>query len=51
MFFVKDNCGDESEMLFEEILKHGYETASNVIIKIYKRQLCNRREYYCLTIT
>lgn len=44
IFFVKDNCGDESEMMFEEILKHGYETASHVIIKIYKRQLCNRPE-------
>ncbi|XP_033216111.1 DNA-directed RNA polymerase III subunit RPC3 isoform X2 [Belonocnema kinseyi] len=37
MFFVKTNCGDEAEMMFEEILKHGYETASQVIITTYKK--------------
>ena len=37
MLFVKSNCGDEAEMMLEEILKHGYETASQVIITTYKK--------------
>nr|XP_034195818.1 DNA-directed RNA polymerase III subunit RPC3 isoform X2 [Osmia lignaria] len=37
MFFVKTICGDESEMMLEEVLKHGYITASDLIVKTYKR--------------
>ncbi|EZA46881.1 hypothetical protein DMN91_004693 [Ooceraea biroi] len=37
MFFTKTYCGDEGEIMLEEILKHGYLTASEVIIKTYKR--------------
>ncbi|KOC66231.1 DNA-directed RNA polymerase III subunit RPC3 [Habropoda laboriosa] len=37
MFFVKTVCGDESEMMLEEVLKHGYMTASELIVKTYKR--------------
>ncbi|CAL7945226.1 unnamed protein product [Xylocopa violacea] len=37
MFFVKTVCGDEAEMMLEEVLKNGYITASEVIIKTYKR--------------
>lgn len=37
MFFVKTVCGDEAEMMLEEVLKNGYITASEVIMKVYKR--------------
>lgn len=37
MFFAKTYCGDEGEIILEEILKHGCITASDVIIKTYKR--------------
>ncbi|OAD61408.1 DNA-directed RNA polymerase III subunit RPC3 [Eufriesea mexicana] len=37
MFFVKTVCGDECEMMLEEVLKHGCMTASEVIVKVYKR--------------
>ncbi|XP_076227355.1 RNA polymerase III subunit C isoform X2 [Nomia melanderi] len=37
MFFVKTVCGDEAEMMLEEVLKNGYITASEVIVKTYKR--------------
>ncbi|XP_020279904.1 DNA-directed RNA polymerase III subunit RPC3 [Pseudomyrmex gracilis] len=37
IFFVKTCCGDEAEVMIEEVLKHGYITASDVIIKTYKR--------------
>ncbi|XP_066603137.1 DNA-directed RNA polymerase III subunit RPC3 isoform X2 [Prorops nasuta] len=37
MFFVKTICGDESEMMLEEVLKNGYITASEIIIKVYKK--------------
>ncbi|XP_003703384.3 RNA polymerase III subunit C [Megachile rotundata] len=37
MFFVKTVCGDESEMMLEEVLKCGYITASDLIIKTYKK--------------
>lgn len=37
MFFVKTVCGDEAEMMLEEVLKHGYITASEVIVRTYKR--------------
>ncbi|KAJ8676608.1 hypothetical protein QAD02_012395 [Eretmocerus hayati] len=37
MFFVKTFCGDEPEMILEEFLKSGYETASQVIVKTYQR--------------
>ncbi|XP_043256032.1 DNA-directed RNA polymerase III subunit RPC3 [Colletes gigas] len=37
MFFVKTICGDEAEMMLEEVLKHGYITASELIMKTYKR--------------
>ncbi|XP_076665582.1 RNA polymerase III subunit C [Andrena cerasifolii] len=37
MFFVKTVCGDEAEMMLEEVLKNGYITASEVIVKVYKR--------------
>ncbi|XP_011873088.1 PREDICTED: DNA-directed RNA polymerase III subunit RPC3 isoform X2 [Vollenhovia emeryi] len=35
--FVKTMCGDEGEIMLEEVLKHGYITASELIIKTYKR--------------
>ncbi|XP_058789245.1 DNA-directed RNA polymerase III subunit RPC3 [Phymastichus coffea] len=37
MWFVKTNCGDEAEMMLEEVLKNGYETASKIIVKTYQR--------------
>ncbi|CAD1477753.1 unnamed protein product [Heterotrigona itama] len=37
MFFVKTMCGDESEMILEEVFMHGYITASEVITKTYKK--------------
>lgn len=37
MFFVKTMCGDESEMILEEVLMSGYITASEVITKTYKK--------------
>jgi len=37
MFFAKTYCGDEGEIMLEEVLKHGYIAASKVIIRIYKR--------------
>lgn len=37
MFFVKTVCGDECEMMLEAVLKHGSLTASEVIVKAYKR--------------
>ncbi|XP_076639029.1 RNA polymerase III subunit C isoform X2 [Colletes latitarsis] len=37
MFFVKTVCGDEAEMMLEEVLKNGYITASELIMKTYKR--------------
>ncbi|XP_018307693.1 DNA-directed RNA polymerase III subunit RPC3 [Mycetomoellerius zeteki] len=37
ILFAKTYCGDEGEIMFEEILKSGYITASEVIIKTYKR--------------
>lgn len=37
MLFVKTCCGDEGEMILEEILRHGYDTASKVIIRTYHR--------------
>lgn len=37
MFLVKAYCGNESEIMLEEVLKHGYIAASDLIIKTYKR--------------
>ncbi|XP_011160696.2 DNA-directed RNA polymerase III subunit RPC3 isoform X2 [Solenopsis invicta] len=37
ILFAKTHCGDEGEIMLEEVLKHGYITASEVIIKTYKR--------------
>ncbi|XP_012531114.1 DNA-directed RNA polymerase III subunit RPC3 [Monomorium pharaonis] len=37
ILFAKTHCGDEGEIMMEEVLKHGYITASEVIIKTYKR--------------
>ncbi|KZC06816.1 PREDICTED: DNA-directed RNA polymerase III subunit RPC3 [Dufourea novaeangliae] len=37
MFFAKTMCGDDAEMILEEVLKHGYITASEVIALTYKR--------------
>ncbi|CAK9804650.1 DNA-directed RNA polymerase III subunit RPC3 [Anthophora plagiata] len=37
IFFVKTVCGDESEMMLEEVLKHGYLTASDLIMRTYKK--------------
>ncbi|XP_057342093.1 DNA-directed RNA polymerase III subunit RPC3 [Microplitis mediator] len=37
MLFIKNCSGDESEIMFEEVLKQGYETASQVIVKAYKK--------------
>ncbi|EFN64824.1 DNA-directed RNA polymerase III subunit RPC3 [Camponotus floridanus] len=37
MLFAKTYCRDEGEIMLEEVLKHGYITASEVIIKTYKR--------------
>ncbi|XP_034934024.1 DNA-directed RNA polymerase III subunit RPC3 [Chelonus insularis] len=37
MFFIKKCSGDECEIIFEEILKQGNETASQVIIKTYQK--------------
>lgn len=37
MFLVKTTCGDVGEMMLEEVLKHGYITASDLIVKTYKR--------------
>ena len=48
MFFVKNTCGDEAEMMFEEILKEGYDTASHVIITTYKKLKSRPRMYFFL---
>ncbi|CAD6237379.1 GSCOCG00002279001-RA-CDS [Cotesia congregata] len=37
MLFIKKCSGDESEIMFEEVLKNGYETASQVIIRAYEK--------------
>ncbi|XP_050576901.1 DNA-directed RNA polymerase III subunit RPC3 isoform X2 [Bombus affinis] len=37
IFFVKTICGNECEMIFEEVLMHGYITASEAITKTYKK--------------
>ncbi|XP_024881319.1 DNA-directed RNA polymerase III subunit RPC3 [Temnothorax curvispinosus] len=37
ILFAKTYCGDEGEIMLEEVLKHGYIAASEVIIKTYKR--------------
>jgi hypothetical protein len=37
MYFVKTFCGDEAEMMLEEVLKNGYERASQIIVKTYQR--------------
>lgn len=37
MLHTKTYCGNEGEIMFEEVLKHGYITASELIIKSYKR--------------
>ncbi|XP_014477901.1 PREDICTED: DNA-directed RNA polymerase III subunit RPC3 isoform X2 [Dinoponera quadriceps] len=37
MFLVKTHCGNDSEIMLEEVLKHGYITASDMIIKTYKK--------------
>ncbi|KAL2746845.1 DNA-directed RNA polymerase III subunit RPC3 [Vespula maculifrons] len=37
MFFVKNVCGDESEIMLEEVLKNGSLTASQTIINAYKK--------------
>ncbi|KAL0125937.1 hypothetical protein PUN28_004784 [Cardiocondyla obscurior] len=37
MLFAKTYCGDESEIMLEEVLKHGYISASELIIKTHKR--------------
>lgn len=37
MYFVENCCGNEAEMMLEEVLKNGYETASQIIVKTYKK--------------
>lgn len=37
MFFVKNVCGDESEIMLEEVLKNGSLPASQIIINAYKK--------------
>jgi len=37
MKFVKVFCGDDSEIILEEVLKHRHVTASQVIVKTCKR--------------
>lgn len=37
ILFAKTYCGDEGEIMLEEVLKHGYIAASAVIIATYKR--------------
>ncbi|XP_011694091.1 PREDICTED: DNA-directed RNA polymerase III subunit RPC3 [Wasmannia auropunctata] len=37
MLFAKTYCGDEGEIMLEEVLKQGFITASEVIMKTYKR--------------
>lgn len=37
LFFVKTYCGNQGEVMLEEVLKHGYVKGSEVIIKTYKR--------------
>ena len=45
MYFAKTTCGDEAEMMLEEILKCGYETASQVIVKTFQRLQQFPREF------
>ncbi|XP_011298879.1 DNA-directed RNA polymerase III subunit RPC3 isoform X2 [Fopius arisanus] len=35
MLYIKNCCGDEGEMILEEILKQGFDSASHVIVKTY----------------
>ncbi|XP_046748019.1 DNA-directed RNA polymerase III subunit RPC3 [Diprion similis] len=46
MFFVKSLLGDEAEIMLEELLRRGYETASKIIVKTYQRlkQLSSDRQ-------
>ncbi|XP_033201122.1 RNA polymerase III subunit C [Bombus vancouverensis nearcticus] len=37
IFFVKSMCGNECEMILEEVLMNGYITASEAIAKTYKK--------------
>ncbi|XP_033327715.2 RNA polymerase III subunit C isoform X1 [Megalopta genalis] len=37
MFFTKTVCGDEAEMMLEEVLKNGYITASEILVRTYRR--------------
>ncbi|XP_032674570.1 DNA-directed RNA polymerase III subunit RPC3 isoform X2 [Odontomachus brunneus] len=37
IFLVRTCCGNESQIMLEEILKHGYIKASDLIIKTYRR--------------
>ena len=37
MFFVKNCCALEGQMILEEVLRHGYNTASEIIMKVYKQ--------------
>ncbi|XP_014218595.1 DNA-directed RNA polymerase III subunit RPC3 [Copidosoma floridanum] len=37
MYHVKLIIGDEAEMMLEEVLKSGYESASQIIVKTYQR--------------
>lgn len=37
MKFVKSFCGDDSEIMLEEVLKHRHITASQVIVKTCER--------------
>ncbi|OXU26186.1 hypothetical protein TSAR_007003 [Trichomalopsis sarcophagae] len=37
MYFVENCCGNEAEMMLEEVLKNGYDTASQIIVKTYKK--------------
>ncbi|XP_012279984.1 DNA-directed RNA polymerase III subunit RPC3 isoform X2 [Orussus abietinus] len=39
MFMAKKFCGNEAEMMLEEVLKQGYETGSQIIIKTYQKLL------------
>lgn len=52
MLFAKTYCQDEGEIMLEEVLKHGYITASEVIIKTYKRieETPSKCTYYLNTV-
>lgn len=46
MYFVKTVCGDEAEIMLEEVLKHGSITAVEVIEKTHQKMIQTHCKYF-----